>query len=137
VVDASHPGDADQFGPTRLSEPFGWELAIDLHGCSLDAICDEGAIRQFIIRLCDDILEMRRFEDSLVVRFGANDPKTLGYSFVQLIETSSIVGHVAESRAAVYVNIFSCRAYDPRQVEAFARQAFGASDCRSQFLIRE
>jgi len=118
-------------------EPYGWELLLDLKGCDLEAIQDGGRIREFVVRLCDDILGMRRFGEPFAARFGEADPKTAGYSVVQLIETSSVVGHFSEERRSAYLDVFSCRSFDPEKVEAFAREFFGAEDAERRFVVRE
>ncbi|HLH70176.1 MAG TPA: S-adenosylmethionine decarboxylase [Candidatus Dormibacteraeota bacterium] len=119
-----------------MTEPFGWELLLDLYGCDEEAIRDEARIRQFVEQLCDEILRMRRVGEPLLLRFGEADPKTAGYSAVQLIETSSIVAHFSEERRSVYLDVFSCRQFDPEQVTRFASQVFRAGHCQSRFVTR-
>lgn len=119
------------------SEPYGWELLIDLHECDAGSIADGERIREFVVRLCDDVLGMRRYGEPLVARFGMADPKTAGYSLVQLIETSSVVGHFSEERATAYIDVFSCREFDPEKVELFARDFFGAGGAETRFLVRD
>ena len=46
---------------------------------------------------------------------------------LQLIETSLISGHFANDTNRAYLDIFSCKAYDPAVVEAFSREFFSAS----------
>ena len=71
---------------------------------------------------------MRRFGETLVVHFG-EDERVAGYSMVQLIETSLISAHFANLTNAVYLDVFSCKTYDPEAVAAFARTFFGGSRC--------
>jgi S-adenosylmethionine/arginine decarboxylase-like enzyme len=50
-----------------------------------------------------------------------------GYSMIQLIETSLISGHFANLTDSAYIDIFSCKAYDPGRVAEFTRTFFEAS----------
>jgi S-adenosylmethionine/arginine decarboxylase-like enzyme len=62
---------------------------------------------------------------------------TSGYSLVQLIETSSIVAHFSEGTNKVYLNVFSCKEFDPADAAAFCRKFFKAKGNRRRFLIRK
>lgn len=114
---------------------FGWELVLDLYGCDPEKIRSRDAIIRFVVELCERI-EMKRFGEPFVERFGLNKDETAGYSLVQLIETSSITAHFAELTNSVYLNVFSCKAYDPRVVKQFAQEFFGAREVSERFLER-
>ena len=43
---------------------------------------------------------------------------------VQLIETSLISAHFANLTNAVYLDVFSCKVYDPEVVQTFAQRYF-------------
>jgi hypothetical protein len=71
---------------------------------------------------------MRRFGETQVIHFG-EDERVAGFSMVQLIETSLISGHFANLTNAVYLDVFSCKLYDPQTVQDFAMEFFGAAKC--------
>ncbi|MGB2727866.1 MAG: S-adenosylmethionine decarboxylase [Halobacteriota archaeon] len=77
-------------------EEGAWGLltSIDLHECNPEKIRDEATIKQFVYELCE-LIEMKRYGDCEVVRFGEGDKE--GYSAVQLIETSLISAHFADA----------------------------------------
>lgn len=104
-----------------------WGLAssIDIYDCDPDTMRDADKIRRFVIELCE-LIEMKRFGDTLVVHFG-EDEKVAGYSMVQLIETSLISAHFANLTNTTYLDVFSCKVYDPDVVAEFARDFFGGS----------
>jgi hypothetical protein len=70
---------------------------------------------------------MKRFQDTLVVNFG-EDERVAGFSMVQLIETSLISAHFANLTNATYLDVFSCKPYDPEVVADFAKNFFGGSE---------
>jgi S-adenosylmethionine/arginine decarboxylase-like enzyme len=113
-----------------------WGLAssIDIYDCNPETIRDAGAIRDFVAKLCD-LIEMKRFGETQVVHFG-EDERVAGYSMVQLIETSLISGHFANLTNAVYLDVFSCKPYDPETVKAFAEEYFGGTHSNLQVSLR-
>jgi S-adenosylmethionine decarboxylase len=115
---------------------FGWELILDLYECDPTAISNEKMIRRYAKELCD-LLGMKPYGDPITPYFGENQLHTKGYSLVQFIETSSIVGHFSEYKRSVYINIFSCKAYDAEHAERFTKEFFGAKSVKSKFIVRE
>ena len=113
---------------------WGIATAIDIYDCDPATIRDANAIRRFVVQLCD-LIEMKRFGETQVVHFG-EDEKVAGYSMVQLIETSLISAHFANLTNATYLDVFSCKPYDPDVVAQFARDYFGGSRVESSVTFR-
>lgn len=120
-----------------FSTENAWGLAtnVDLYGCNPDTIRDAEKIKQFVVELCE-IIDMKRFGETEVVHFGPND-KVAGFSMTQLIETSLISGHFANSTNAAYIDVFSCKEYDPETVVEYAKKFFGAGSVKSNVVLRE
>lgn len=120
----------------RTVETAVWGIAssIDIYDCNPDTIRDAEKIRQFVIELCD-LIEMKRFGETTVIHFG-EDEKVAGYSMVQLIETSLISAHFANLTNTVYLDVFSCKMYDTKVVEKFARNYFEGSHCITNVNMR-
>jgi S-adenosylmethionine decarboxylase len=78
---------------------------------------------------------MKRFGETLVVHFG-EDEKVAGYSMTQLIETSLISAHFANQTNTTYLDVFSCKLYDPDQVSEFAKSFFKAKRYNLQVIKR-
>ena len=55
---------------------------------------------------------------------------------LQLIETSLISGHFANDSNRAYLDIFSCKPYDPSVVEQFSREFFSASSSDVHTTLR-
>jgi S-adenosylmethionine/arginine decarboxylase-like enzyme len=106
-----------------LSEKvWGIAASIDVYNCNPDKIRCAETIRRFVRELCE-LLEMKRFEETKVVHFG-EDEKVAGYSMVQLIETSLVSGHFANLTNTAYLDVFSCKAYNPDIIRNFAEKYF-------------
>jgi len=105
---------------------WGIASSFDIYHCNPETIRNADKIKQFVIELCD-LIEMKRFQDTLVVNFG-EDERVAGFSMVQLIETSLISAHFANLTNATYLDVFSCKPYDPELVADFAKIFFGGSE---------
>lgn len=105
---------------------WGIASSIDIYDCNHEKIRDAEYIKRFVKDLCD-LIEMKRFGETQVVHFG-EDEKVAGFSMVQLIETSLISAHFANLTNTTYLDVFSCKPYDPEVVKNFAQGYFGGRD---------
>lgn len=115
-------------------ESWGYHLRINAGGVNFNIITSEDLIKKYLIDLCD-LIEMSRFGEPQVVRFG-KDPKVGGFSFVQLIEESDcigrtvipsdITGHLVESDCSIYIDIFSCKPFNVARAVIFTVDYFEA-----------
>lgn len=120
----------------RISDStFGMELVLDLVDCDPETIRSGEKIAQYTRQLCD-VIAMKAYGEPFVERFGLAEPKTAGYSLVQLIETSSITGHFSEAWNKAYINIFSCRSFDTDRAASFTKEFFKAKGVVQQILTR-
>ena len=117
------------------TDEWGLVTSIDLHGCKPETIRDADAIKRFVVELCDRI-GMKRFGECQVVNFG-EDERVAGFSMTQLIETSLISAHFANATNTTYLDIFSCKFYDPQAAADFAKEFFGAKDAVLTATLRK
>ena len=119
---------------------YGHELVIDLHGCD-PATFNRGSIDQFFTNLCD-LIDMEKCEVHFWDDVGVEpeeqqtEPHTKGTSAVCFILTSTIVVHTLDLLNAVYVNIFSCKEFDPDAATKFTKEWFQAKSCDTTILTR-
>src|SRR5205823_2551434 len=92
-------------------EAWGLELLLNLKGCDPDLMTKKKC-EEFFAILCD-LVDMKRIEEPLYWENNSGDPCLHGPSSYQYIETSNIGLHFLSMRRAVYVNIFSCKMFDP------------------------
>ncbi len=121
-------------GQFESANAWGLWSGVDLYGCNPDIIRDADAIRRFVVELCESI-EMKRFGDTTVVNFG-EDERVAGFSMTQLIETSLVSGHFANATNAAYIDVFSCKFYEPQTVADFAQEFFGAESVTLNTVMR-
>jgi len=129
------PGnELSQFSAEEIRGAWGLACSFDIYDCDPQTIRDAAAIRRFVTELCD-LIEMKRFGECTVVDFG-EDERVAGYSMTQLIETSLISAHFANASNTTYLDVFSCKPYDPAVVERFAVGFFGGSRCATHVNLR-
>jgi len=123
-----------EFSSDEIRDAWGLACSFDLYDCNPETIRSAKEIKRFVRELCD-LIGMRRFGETTVVNFG-EDERVAGYSMTQLIETSLISAHFANATNTVYLDVFSCKPYDPNVVEEFATEFFGGSRCATYVNLR-
>jgi S-adenosylmethionine/arginine decarboxylase-like enzyme len=122
------------------SLPYGHELILDLHGCNASTFNRE-SIQNFFTLLCEKI-EMTACELYFWDDVGQppeecqTEPHAKGTSAVQFILTSSIVIHTLDLLNSVYLNIFSCKEFDPDKATMFAVEWFRSTEHRTHYIER-
>jgi S-adenosylmethionine/arginine decarboxylase-like enzyme len=127
------------FGPVFADVSCGpkvWGIAsaIDIYNCDPEKIRSADAIRRFVVELCE-LIDMKRFGETQVVHFG-EEARVAGYSMVQLIETSLISAHFANLTNTVYLDVFSCKPYDPEIVKRFSQAFFDGTHSSLHVALR-
>ena len=138
VPDIGNPDSAYPFSWGReatANDPWGLLSSVDIRNCNPGSIRDAEKIETFVVELCDRI-KMKRYGDCRIVHFG-EDEKVAGFSMTQLIETSLISGHFANATNTAYIDIFSCKFYEPRSVAEFAVAFFEGSDYKLHIALRQ
>ena len=106
---------------------------LDCSGCSHAAITSSTVINAFTKNLVKEI-DMVAYGEPQIVKFGSGNKA--GYTMVQLIETSNICAHFVDEDDTMYLDVFSCKPYDPKIVEQLVRTTFGPKKVRSNFITR-
>jgi S-adenosylmethionine/arginine decarboxylase-like enzyme len=119
---------------------YGYELILDLHSCDTNTFT-RACLDQFFDELCG-LIDMEKcvvhFWDDVGVapEDQQTSPQTKGTSAVCFILTSTIVVHTLDLLQAVYINIFSCKSFNPEVAEEFTRTWFKAESCVAKFVER-
>ena len=131
---AVHAAGEEVMARAAREDAWGIASSIDIYDCSPELIRNADVIRRFVAELCE-LIEMKRFGDTQVVHFG-EDERVAGYSMVQLIETSLISAHFANQTNAVYLDVFSCKPYNPQIVREFSQAFFRGCKSSLQVALR-
>ncbi len=119
---------------------YGIELILDLHDCDKKTF-NRKEIKQYLIELCE-LIDMERCKLSWWDDHGVHpdeqqtEPHLKGTTAVQFIMTSNIVIHTLELLGVVYVNIFSCKDFDPEVAADFTANWFKGKIVNSHVIDR-
>lgn len=94
-----------------VAKPWGQHLVLDFDGCPSELLKCEDNIRAWNKELVQAI-DMVAYGDPIIAHFATHSHEAAGYTLLQMIETSNIAAHFAENTGQVYIDIFSCKAFD-------------------------
>ena len=120
---------------------YGKELIFDLHECDT-ATFTRKSIRKFFKELCD-LIDMKREKlcwwDDLHTpeEEKETEPHLKGTTAVQFIKTSNITIHTLDLLKSVYLNIFSCKDFDPEIVKQFTEEWFKGKIVNNHVIERK
>lgn len=120
--------------------PYGYELILDLKSCDTSKF-NRKAIDLYFKKLCN-LIEMEPAErywwdyENYPEEYAQAPPHLKGVSAVQFIMTSTITIHTLETLKEAYINIFSCKTFDPDKALKFTIEYFKAQDNDSHFIER-
>ncbi len=123
------------------SEPYGYELILDLFGCDV-SLFTRSDMRRFFKELCE-LIGMKRSKlvfwdfDSDDAERDAAPEYLAGASAVQFLEQSNITIHTLDKLEAVYLNIFACGFFDCALAEKFTAEWFKSRRHESRFIERK
>jgi len=112
---------------------WGKHLMIDAARLNGPAIRNPTRIHHFTAALVKRI-DMIPYGPAQVVMFGSGNKK--GYTMVQLIETSNICAHFVEENNSMYLDVFSCKDFDPIVVKETVEEFFDAKHMKLKVLTR-
>jgi S-adenosylmethionine/arginine decarboxylase-like enzyme len=119
---------------------YGKELILDLHNCDPSTF-NRKSLKQYFIKLCK-LIDMKRskltwWDDyNVPEEERQTEPHLKGTSAVQFIMTSNITIHTLDLLGAVYINIFSCKDFDPEVAKKFTADWFKGNIVNSQEIDR-
>ena len=117
------------------NKAWGISTAIDLKNCDPNLVRSEAGIRKFVYELCE-LLDVKRFGECIIVHFGESE-EIAGFSMTQLIETSLVSGHFVNSTNSIFLDVFSCKYYDPEIAVEKAKTFFKAESATMNVIIRK
>jgi len=113
---------------------WGHHLMLDVARCTPHTIRCRQTIETFTHRLVKEI-DMVAYGKPQIVMFGTGNKK--GYTLVQLIETSNICAHFCEETNDMYLDVFSCKEFNPDVVRMVVEESFRPGAMKQMFVTRQ
>ena len=114
---------------------WGYHAMFDCAACDKDLVTSKDNVRNFIKELVPAI-DMIAFGEPMIEHFATHAPDKAGISFVQMIETSNISGHLVDDSGDAYIDIFSCKTVDVKVAEELIMKYFNPKKIRLNFITR-
>lgn len=119
-----------------MAKYWGYHHILNAGGCDKELITSADNIRAFSIALVEAI-DMVAYGEPQVVHFAAHDPEKGGYTLVQLIETSNICAHFVDEHGEAYLDVFSCKTFEPETVKRVFTQFFAPKTINEKFFYHK
>lgn len=116
-----------------ITKPWGKSVAINLTGCAHGRLTSPELLKEFVNGVIG-VVDMEAHGPCYLERFGEGDLE--GLSAMQFIKTSTITVHLDEVGNRAFIDIFSCKDFDPDKAVNFSQQFFSAQSARSAVLER-
>jgi S-adenosylmethionine/arginine decarboxylase-like enzyme len=116
-------------------EAWGKHLVIDAKGCIISCANDPKYIKEFTKALVKKI-DMRPYGEPQVIHFADGGDKA-GWTMIQLIETSNIMGHFLDHNGDLYLDVFSCKDFDEQIVIDLLNIWFSPEEIKTNVLMRD
>jgi S-adenosylmethionine/arginine decarboxylase-like enzyme len=114
---------------------WGYHLVLDVRACQKDKVTDPIYISKFIKKIVKEI-DMIPYGEPMTVHF-ADYTEKAGWTVIQLIETSSIVGHFLDESGDLYLDVFSCKNFDETVVRDLVKEYFNPENIHVTSLSRQ
>lgn len=115
---------------------WGKHYLLDCAGCDKSLIKSEYNIKAFLKVLVQEI-DMVAYGDPILAHFATHDPSKGGYTFVQMIETSLIDGHLVDETGDAYISVHSCKDFQEDVVKFVVNQFFMPESIKDNVVIRK
>jgi S-adenosylmethionine/arginine decarboxylase-like enzyme len=111
---------------------WGYHLILDMGECN-ESINNVDIVRKFITELVE---KLKMYALGAPVVIYVDTPEGKGVSAVQIITTSTITFHGDDSGKQVFLDVFSCKQYEPSTVIEHVKKYFAPKVLRNRLLYR-
>jgi len=113
---------------------WGKHAIFNLYRCNPATIRCPVRIKEFSKQIVKGI-DMVAYGEPQIIHFGTGE--RAGWTLVQLIETSNICAHFAEYDNKAFIDVFSCKDFDPKIAEKIIDDFFRPHNITTTVLERE
>ena len=119
---------------TNADQFWGYHAMFDAKACKIESVTNADTIRDFLKELVI-VIDMIAYGEPQVIHFGEDDKR--GFTGLQYVTTSNLIGHWNDTSGDVYFDIFSCKPYDVKSAEDLFRKYFEPQRLRVNYITRQ
>lgn len=120
---------------TNREVVWGYHLMLDCSGGDKSAVTNPELIAEFTKRLVSEI-DMIAYGEPQIVHFADHCPAKAGYTLIQLIETSNICCHFIDKTGDFFLDVFSCKEFNPEDVKKVVEIYFQPRKMKEHWFVR-
>lgn len=113
---------------------WGYHYMVNAAGVDVECLKSYERVYGFAKNLVKAI-DMVAYGEPQIVDFGTGDKA--GFTLVQLIETSNISAHFVNELGQIYLDVFSCKDFDPKVVDQVLYDWFFPFTVSGMMIIRD
>ena len=113
---------------------WGYHLILDMSEMN-ENIKKKDVLEKFIVDVIKSI-KMKKVGPTQIKRLENGKPNA-GYDVMQFIETSSITLHLVDKDYTGYLDIFSCKEFNPEDALKVVNEYFEPKKIKKKFIYRE
>ncbi len=111
---------------------WGLTSSIDIYDCDEELLKNQEYLKEFIAQ-CSEKFNLSLSSSTIPVCFSINDNIS---GFSKISHDATISGHLKNDSRNIYLDVFSCNYYEPREVAEFAVEFLKAKHYRMQVSLR-
>jgi S-adenosylmethionine/arginine decarboxylase-like enzyme len=115
-------------------DTWGWHLTLDISSAN-EKVKDPEFLKEWVKQLVKDI-SMVAYGEPQVIHFGEGEAHLSGWTVQQFIETSNITCHFCDEHQDGYIDVFSCKEFDPEIVIKNINDNFGPKEIEKRLFTR-
>ena len=120
--------------PSANDDHWGYHLLMDMSGCNKN-IDNPEKVRAFLKELVQE-LKMKPLGPPVIIKVDDSE-NGRGVTGVQVITTSTITFHGDDQKWCVYLDVFSCAAYEPKIVFDTVKKYFAPKQIGHKWIYRD
>ena len=105
-------------------------------GCRKEIVKDAERPADVVSDLVEGI-DMKASGAPVIEHVAQHTPEAAGYPLVQVIETSNITGHFCDLTGDAYIDVFSCKPFEPDIAVDLILERLGAGSVSRTVIIRQ
>jgi S-adenosylmethionine/arginine decarboxylase-like enzyme len=117
-----------------MEKYWGYHLILDCSGCDSKQINQKTNIENFLVELINEIKMVAHGKPIIELLLPGESNE--GYSVLQMITTSNISAHFVNKTKEAYIDVFSCKEFNPDVVCKVVNKFFSPKNMKVNFVIR-
>ena len=119
----------------KCSHGKGNNISFDCSGCSKDSLKSEKKVKEFLLKISDEI-EMKRLIEPVVISHKSEKKDESGITGFVIIAESHISIHTYPEKSQAFIDVFSCKEFDLIKAKKVVQEFFSPNKIEKNISFR-